>query len=103
MEIQSPLLLIRFGKKFKLTLMITLAVDDRRHGERLHMPLAISVRHLREQIIERLHKAYPEVMPAVPSEEWIRLQFWPTNPYTSQALRYSGHFKVKFGVQIRQL
>ena len=56
-----------------------------------------------EQIIERLHKAYPEVMPAVPSEEWIRLQFWPTNPYTSQALRYSGRFQVKFGVQIRQL
>ena len=82
---------------------LLLAVDDRRHGEALHMPLAISVRHLREKIIERLHSAYETVMPAVPSEEWIRLQFWPPNPYTSQALRYSGRFQVKFGVQIRQL
>ena len=93
----------RFWQEVQAYLEMTLAVDDRRHGEMLHMPLAISVRHLHEQIIERLRKAHPEEMPAVPSEEWIRLQFWPTNPYTSQALRYSGHFQVKFGVQIRQL
>ena len=50
---------------------ITLAVDDRRHGETLHMPLAIPVCHLRKQIIERLHETYSEEMPAVLSEEWI--------------------------------
>ena len=30
------------------------AVDDRRHGETLHMPIAVSIRHLREVIEERL-------------------------------------------------
>ena len=71
-----------------------LAVDDRRHGKTLHMPLAISVRHLHEKIIERLS------VNEMPSEEWRRLQFWPPNPYT---LHYSGRLLVKFGVQIRQL
>ena len=42
-------------------------------------------------------------MPPVPSQDWIRLQFWPSNVYTEQALRYTGRFNVKFGVQIRQL
>ena len=50
---------------------ITLAVDDRRHDETLHTPLAISVCHLCERIIKSLHNAYPQVMPAVSSEEWI--------------------------------
>ena len=79
MEIQSPLLLIHFWQEVQTYLdEITLAVD-RRHSETIHMPLAISICHLLEQIIERLHKAYPEVMPAVPSEEWIGLQFWGAN------------------------
>ena len=82
---------------------LLVAVDDRQHGETLHMPLAISIRHLREKIIERLRLTHVNEMPVVPSEEWIRLQFWPPNPYTSQALHYSGRFQVKFRVQIRQL
>lgn len=69
---------------------LLLAADDRQHGETLHMPLAISVRHLCQK---RLHGTE---MPVVPSEEWIRLQFWPL-------YHYSGRFQVKFGVQIRQL
>lgn len=48
---------------------ITLAVDDRRHGETLHTPLAISVRHLCEKIVECLHKAHLDEIPSVPSEE----------------------------------
>ena len=80
-----------------------LAVDERRHGEALHMPLAISLRHLRELIIARLKDKFPEDLPPIPSLEWIRLQFWPANPYTETAVRYTGKFKVKFGIQIRQL
>ena len=80
-----------------------LAVDERRHGDALHMPLAVSLRHLREMITSRLKEKFPEDIPPVPSLEWIRLQFWPANPYTETAVHYTGQFKVKFGVQIRQL
>ena len=79
------------------------AVDDRRHGETLHMPIAVSVRHLREVIVERLSQKFPDDDKAVPSEEWIRLQFWPKNPFGHSALRHTGRFNVKFAVQIRQL
>ena len=82
---------------------VTPAVDDRRHGEVLHMPIAISVRHLREIISERLSQKFPDEEKAIPSEEWIRLQFWPRNPYGHSALRHIGQFNVKHAVQIRQL
>ena len=81
----------------------TLAVDERRQGEVLHMPIAISVRHIQELITERLKKKFPDSTPAVPSQEWIRLQFWPSNQYTERAIRHTGRFDVKFGVQVRQL
>lgn len=82
---------------------ITLAVDDRRHGETLHMPLAVSIRDLHNQITLRLTQKLSEEIPAVPSVEWMRLQFWPANPCTDRAIGYTGRFQVKFGVQIRQL
>ena len=82
---------------------ISLAVDERRHGDVLHMPFATSLRHLRELISDRLKEKYPDNCPLVPGLEWIRLQFWPSNQYTTRALKYTGKFKVKFGVQVRQL
>ena len=81
---------------------ITTAVDERRQVDVMHMPLAISVRHLRDIIVERL-QSKQSVMPAIPSIEWIRLQFWPSNPYSGAALRHTGRFQVKHGVQIRQM
>ena len=81
----------------------TPAVDDWRRGEVLHMPFALSVRHLREEISSRLEKKFPNDPKPVPSEEWIRLQFWPRSPYTLSALHYTGRFKVKYCVQIRQI
>lgn len=57
---------------------ITPAVDERRHGE---VSIAISVRHLRDMIAERLQQKHSDATKLViPSEEWIRLQFWPRNP-----------------------
>ena len=35
------------------------AVDDQRHGEMLHMPIAVSVRHLRDIITEQLSLKFP--------------------------------------------
>ena len=52
------------------------AVDDCRHGETLHMPIAVSIRHLREVIAERLQlKFLGQKKQNIPSEEWIRLKF----------------------------
>ena len=56
------------------------AVDERRYGDVLHMPLAISVRYLQELIKKRLKEKFPVSTPAIPSQEWIRLQFSPSNP-----------------------
>ena len=67
------------------------------------MPLAISVSNLCDIITARLQDKYPECMPAVPSISWVRLQFWPANPYTERAIRYTGLFNVMFGIQVRQL
>ena len=82
---------------------IILAVDERRHGDVMHMPFAVSIRHLLELITERLKSKHPDSTVAIPSQEWVRLQFWPANAYTERAVRYTGRFKVKFGVQVRQL
>ena len=81
----------------------TLAVDERRHTDVLHMPLAISIRHIHDLISERLEKKFPGEKKPIPSLEWIRYQFWPKNPFSTSALRYTGRFPVKFGVQIRQM
>ena len=80
-----------------------LAVNERRHGDVMHVPYAMSVRHLRDMIEERLKLKHPESTPALPSLEWVRLQFWPANPHSERAIRYTGQFKVKFRVQVRQL
>ena len=41
---------------------MTLAVSERRHGDALHMPLAISIRQLQE-VIERLTKKFTDATP----------------------------------------
>lgn len=82
------------------------AVDDRRHELTLYMPLAISIRDLRGTIVKRLEAKYNSPLPtniALPCEEWIRLQFWPTNPTTAAAIHYTGRFNIKYQVQARQL
>ena len=82
---------------------INLAVDERRHGDTLHMAFATSLRHLQEIISDRLCQKFPQECRPIPSLEWIRLQFWPCNQYNAVALRYTGRFRVKFGMQVRQL
>uniref|UniRef100_U9U599 Uncharacterized protein n=1 Tax=Rhizophagus irregularis (strain DAOM 181602 / DAOM 197198 / MUCL 43194) TaxID=747089 RepID=U9U599_RHIID len=51
-----------------------LAVDERRHGTILYMPLALSVHDLREIVTERLKIIYSDPLPFtihIPSDEWI--------------------------------
>ena len=67
------------------------------------MPYAVSVRHLLEIIAERLQQKFPDSAPAIPSSEWLRLQFWPAKPYTNLAIHYTGRLDIKLGMQVRQL
>lgn len=73
------------------------AVHERRHGSHLYLPFAISVREL----IEKVKKRKPDVK--VPSEEWVRLQFQPENPFSLSAMAHTGRFNIKFQVQRRQM
>ena len=65
------------------------------------MPIAISIRDLCEIIIHRLEVKYDIPLPPninIPSNEWIRLQFWPTNPTATRAMHYTGQFNIKYQV-----
>lgn len=73
------------------------AVDDRRQSEVTHLGKAISIRDLIEQVGARC-----PADTAIPSEEWIRLQFWPKTPKARVSLQYTGWLKVHFMVQKRQ-
>ena len=73
------------------------AVQERRQGQYLYLPFAISVSDLINQIKTRK----PDV--DCPSAEWVRLQFTPCNPYTKSALKHTGRFPIKFAVQARQM
>ena len=76
---------------------IGVAVDDRRHGQVVHLAQYISVRDFQEQV----EKQCPSGVP-IPSLEWIRLQFWPPSPQSKQASHYTGRLDVKFAIQRRQ-
>ena len=64
----------------------------------MHLARAISVKDLRNQIV----KICPEGTP-IPSVQWLRLQFWPKNPWNLSSLQYTGNLPLKFMIQIRQL
>ena len=73
------------------------AVHERRHGDTSYLPFAISIREL----IERVKRRKPAILS--PSEEWVRLQFNPSNPYSNNALKHTGRFPIKYMVQRRQM
>lgn len=54
---------------------IAVAVDDHCHGQITHLARAISLRDFRDQVKDRC-----PVNTAIPSIEWLRLQFWPKTP-----------------------
>ena len=75
------------------------AVDDRRHGPDVaHLPIAISIPDLIRQVQERLPPETP-----IPSETWVRFQFWPRNQFTETAKHYNCRFDVRYKIQCRQL
>jgi hypothetical protein len=79
-----------------------LEVDQRRHGNNWHLPIAISVPDLIEQVktlIRNSPHTHGEV--PIPSPEWVGLQFLPADPYTLQAARYKGRFSIVMKMQSR--
>ena len=74
------------------------AVDERRHGNVTHLAKALSTRDLLNNVAKRCPDGTP-----LPSEQWLRLQFWPKNATMKSALQYTGRFQVKFMIQPRQL
>ena len=72
--------------------------QERRHGDVGYMPVGISVPDLIKQVKEKL----PEETP-IPSEAWVRYQFWPKDPSSPSATQYTGRFNVLFHVQTRQI
>ena len=66
----------------------------------------MSIADLKNIIIERLEKKYGTPLNSeifIPSNEYIRLQFWPGNATTNAASKYIGRFEIKYKVQSRQL
>ena len=71
------------------------AVSERRHGaDYLYLPFAISTEDLQQEVKACL----PDDTP-IPSAEWLRLQYWPSDPYTTRAIHHTGRFNIKFRVQ----
>ena len=66
----------------------------------------MSIADLKNIIIERLEKKYGTPLNSeifIPSNEYIRLQFWPGNATTNAASKYTGRFEIKYKVQSCQL
>ena len=76
---------------------VGLAIDDRRHGQIVHLARAISIGDLVEQV-----KSHCSDNTLIPSVEWVRLQFWPKTPSALSSLQYTSRYKMKFMVQQRQ-
>ena len=66
-----------------------MAVDDHRHLEVTHFATAISIRDLWERVKQRLPADI-----ATPSQEWLRLQFWPKTVHAKKTLHYTGRLKI---------
>ena len=79
------------------------AVDERRHDEVeqndvvVHLSKAMSVQELHKRVNERL----PEGT-SIPSEQWLRLQFWLNRVSNKTAKYHTGKLKLKFMIQSMQ-
>ena len=78
------------------------AADDRRHDQLVdgdtvvHLAVALSLRDLHKQVSKRC----PDETP-IPSQEWLRLQFWPRRVNAATSSQY-GRIKVKYMIPSRQ-
>lgn len=81
--------------------------DERRHGTvQCVSPLCTSLRDLINQAEVNMYAMNPGIDKSqlhVPSREWIRRQFMPSNPRSKVAGAYKGRFNLKWTMQSRLL
>ncbi|CAG8559872.1 42298_t:CDS:2 [Gigaspora margarita] len=77
-----------------------LSVHERRHSNILYLLSFVSVRDLRESIIEQLENKRNEHPLSdnclVPSDRWISYQFCPKNNWYKASTQYTGRFQIKY-------
>ena len=86
-----------FFEKMSDYLNELISCDDRRHGG-AHMSQWLSLQDLINQVVT---KCTPDTK--IPSKTLVRLQFTPSNPYTSTALSFTSRFPLQHKIQRRQL
>ncbi|GMH39475.1 hypothetical protein BSKO_07373 [Bryopsis sp. KO-2023] len=79
-------------------------VHERRHGQTLYKPLALSTKGLINETISFLKDKHctedlSTVGVKVPSERWVQLQFQPKDPTSRAGLQYTGRFQVRWRIQ----
>ena len=72
-------------------------VQERRHGQVTYLAAALSAQDLLTEVAKRCPESTP-----IPSEVWLRYQFWLKDPSKKSASQYTGRLKVKHMVQARQ-
>ena len=73
------------------------AVNERQHGV-MHFFNDLSLPNLCSTVKRRCPPDTP-----VPSLDLVCLQFWPKSPSAHAAMWFTGHFEVKYKIQVRQL
>jgi len=60
----------------------------------MFLPVAVSVRDLREQVVQRLQSNHPDGLDVagirIPSDTWISYQFSPKHPSHAASIQYNG-------------
>ena len=82
-----------FWMKCESYLQECTAVHERRHDSATYLARAISVRDLVEQVSKLCASGT-----SIPSQQWVRLQFYPQNPRTNTTELYHKHLPVKMMV-----
>ncbi len=76
-------------------------------GDACFLPVAMSVRDLKEQVIKKLNEKHPDGLDAaeikIPTESWISYQFSPKHPLHAASLHYTRALQIKHKVQARTL
>ena len=88
-------------------LLPTATTEERRHNDCLHASEVLSIPDLRRRATENLERKVEQgvigAMPPVPSVEWVRLQFVPSNDTVAKASIMSGRLGCKRAAQKRNL
>eukprot|EP00956_Cyclotella_meneghiniana_P041453 scaffold227870_cov37-Cyclotella_meneghiniana.AAC.2 len=96
-----------FWEVCRSIILPTATTEERRHNGCLHASAVLSIPDLRRQAIESLENKVKQnvlaVMPPVPSIEWVRLQFVPSNDTVNKAAQMSGRLGCKRAAQKRTL